>query len=286
VAARYQRQQYLIGPAIFPTYSFVLRLLLTWATVIFVIANAVAIAADNLGGQGALRAALRLPQIWLINAGLVTLIFAAIELSRAFFPEKFHGVGLMTEPMTAAWTPLDLPPVGEDTGEWAKPRSFTRALLEVFSGCVFFAWILLVPHYPFLLFGPGAWYLHSLPYQIAPVWWSFYWCVVCLNAFQLTWRIVDLANGAWQRPPSRVRHLAMHALSLVPLCVLLAAPNHMLFLLKNPAVDVAAHGVTLASANAGVFKTTSIVVAIVVLQLIWGIGRSAVDAYRKRAAAR
>ncbi len=286
VAARYQRQQYLIGPAIFPTYSFVLRLVLMWATVIFAIANAVAIAANNLGGEGVLRAALRLPQIWLISAGVVTLIFAAIELIRAFFPETFHGVGLITEPMTASWTPLDLPPVGADAGGWAKPRSFTRTFLEVFFGCVMFAWILLVPHYPFLLFGPGACYLGSLPYQLAPVWWTFYLCLVCLNAFELTWRIVDLARGAWQRPPNRVRQLVMQVLSLVPLCVLLAAPNHILFLLKNPAADEAAHGATLASANKGVFQAVSIIIAIVVLQLIWGVGRSVLDAYRQRVAAR
>ncbi len=95
VAARYQRQQYLIGPAIFPTYSYILRLVLTWVTVIYVIANAVAIAVSNQGGEGVLRAALRLPEIWLINAGVVTLIFAVIELTGARFPGKFHAFGPM-----------------------------------------------------------------------------------------------------------------------------------------------------------------------------------------------
>ena len=72
VAARYQRQQCLIGPAIFPTYSYVLKLVLTWATVIYAIANAVAIAASNQGGEAVLRAALRLPWIWLTNAAIAT----------------------------------------------------------------------------------------------------------------------------------------------------------------------------------------------------------------------
>src|ERR1039457_4106406 len=49
VAARYQRPQYLIGPALFPTYSFVLRLVLTWTTAIYVIASVVTIAAKGLG---------------------------------------------------------------------------------------------------------------------------------------------------------------------------------------------------------------------------------------------
>jgi hypothetical protein len=186
--------------------------------------------------------------------------------------------------MTAPWSPLDLPPVGAGDGDWAKPRSFTRALLEVFFGCLFLAYLLLVPHYPFLLLGPGAWYLKALPYQLAPVWWTFYWLLVGLNAVELSWKIVDLARGAWQRPRNRARHLAMHALSLIPLGVLLAAPEHKLFLLKNPA-DAAVHGAALASANKGVLQALTIVVAIVVLQLVWGIVRASLDAYRKRLAA-
>jgi hypothetical protein len=289
VAARYQRQHYLIGPAIFPTYSYILTLVLTWATVIYAIANAVAIAASNLGGEGVLRAALRLPWIWLINAAIVTLIFAVIERTGVHFPEKFRKfgplAGSMTAPMATQWSPLDLPPVGAGGGDWAKPRSFTRALLEVFAGSLFLGYLLLVPHYPFLLFGPGELYLRSLPYQLAPVWFTFYWLLVGLNLFELSWKIVDLARGAWQRPENRARHLAMHALSLVPLSVLLAAPDHKLFLLKNPAADAAAHGAALASANKGILQALTIVVAIVVLQLVWMAGKIGVDAYRKRVAA-
>jgi hypothetical protein len=284
VAARYQRQQYLIGPAIFPTYSYILKLVLTWATVIYAIANALTIAAGNLGGEAVLRAALRLPEIWLINAGVVTLIFAVIELTGTRFLEKFHVFGPMTAPMATTWSPLELPPVGAGDDDWAKPRSFTRALLEVFSGCLFLAYVLLIPHYPFLLLGPGAWYLRSSPYQLAPVWWPFYWLLVGLNAFELSWKIVDLARGAWQRPRIRARYLAMHALSLIPLSVLLAAPEHKLFLLKNPA-DATVHGAALASANKGVLQALTIAVAIIVLQLLWGIVRASRDAYRKRVAA-
>jgi hypothetical protein len=281
VAARYQRQQYLIGPAVFPTYWFVLQLALAWTTAIYVIARLVEIAAKGLGGEALLGAALQLPSIWLVNAAIVTLIFAAIELAGAKYPGKFHAFA----PMTAPWSPGTWPPANAGVAADSRPRSLAKALAEVFFGCLFLAWLLLVPHYPFLLFGPGAWYFHASPYQLAPVWWPFYWCVVCVNVLELSWRLVDLARGAWQRPPKRVRHLVMHALSLVPLSVLLAAPEHKLFLLKNPAADAAAHGATVASANKGVLTAVTIIVAIVVLQLIWWIGRASVDAYRKHAAA-
>ena len=286
VAARYQRQQYLIGPALFPTYSYILKLVLTWATVIYVIASVVTIAARGLGvealaGISLVHAALRLPWIWLINAAITTLIFAAVELAGARFPGKIYPLA----PMTPPWSPPDLPPVGTGDGDWAKPRSFTKSLLEVFFGCLFLAYILLVPHYPFLLLGPGAWYLRSLPYQLAPVWWTFYWLLVSINVFELAWKIVDLARGAWQRPKNRVRHLEMHALSLIPLGILLAAPEHKLFLLKNPA-DAATLGGALAAANKGVLQVLAIVVAIVVLQLVWMGVKMGLNAYRKRVAAK
>jgi hypothetical protein len=285
VAARYQRQQYLIGPMLFPTYSYILKLVLTWATVIYLIASVVTIGAQGVGveafaGLSLVRVVLRLPWIWLINAAITTLIFVAVERIGARFPGKIYPLA----PMPATWSPLDLPRVGEGDDDWAKPRSFTRALLGVLSGCLLLAYILLVPHYPFLLFGPGAWYLHSLPYQLAPVWWTFYWWLVAINVFELAWKIVDLARGAWQRPRNPARHLAMKSLSLIPLCVLLTAPNHALFLLKNPA-DTAKLGAALAAANKGVFQGFSIVLAIVALQLAWRIVRVSLDTYRKRVAA-
>ena len=65
VAARYQRQQYLIGPALFPTYSYVLRLVLTWSTVLYVIAKVMEVAAKGSGGEALLGMALALPSMWL-----------------------------------------------------------------------------------------------------------------------------------------------------------------------------------------------------------------------------
>ena len=51
VAARYQRQQYLIGPALFPTYWYVLKLVLTWSTVLYVIAKVVRLRRKGRAGR-------------------------------------------------------------------------------------------------------------------------------------------------------------------------------------------------------------------------------------------
>ena len=145
---------------------------------------------------------------------------------------------------------MDLPPVGADDGDWVKPRSFAQGLAEVIFGCLFLAWFCWFRTIRFCCSGPEQWYLKSLPYQLAPVWWTFYWWLVAINAFELTWKIVDLARGAWQRPKNRAKHLAMHALSLIPLSVLLLAPKQQLFLLKNPA-DAAKLGGALAIGEQG-----------------------------------
>ena len=280
VAARYQRQQYLIGPSVFPMYWYILRLALTWCTILYAIAKTVEIAAKGLGASAIIGAALGLPWILLINAALVTLVFAAIEAAGTQFPGKC----LPFAPMAPAWTPSGLPRI-EVRPEQKAPLSFAKALAEVIFGFVFFVWLLLIPHYPYLLFGPGAWYLASLPYKLAPVWWPFYWCLVAINGFELAWKTVHFASGTWQKR-QRVRHLAMNLLSLVPLGLLLSAPDHALFLLKSPAADAAKLGAQVAAANKGVHTGLAIALAVVLLQLIWMVGKMAVEAWHKRVAAR
>jgi hypothetical protein len=278
VAARYQRQQYLIGPAVFPTYWYILRLVMAWSTVIYMIAKTVEVAAKGQGAVAVLQAALGLPSIWLISAGLVTLTFAVIEIASTRFPARTFPLAQMTE----AWSAADLSQLG--ASDQKKPRSFARALAEVIFGCAFFVWLLLVPQFPFLMFGPGAWYLHASPYALAPVIVAFYWSIVLVNAFELTWKIVDFARGKWQEE-KRWRHLFMHALSLIPLSILLTAPGQVLIVIKSSAPNQAALAANAAEANRASQQVLAIVVAIVTLQLVWGIVRISLDKYRKRAAA-
>ena len=122
VAARYQRQQYLIGPTLFPTYWYVLKLVFFWATGIYVIASVITVAAQGSSVEAYAGIALGLPWMWLINAAIITLIFAVIELSGT----RFGGKIAQIPPLGAGWSPLDLPPVGAGDGE-NKPWSFAKA---------------------------------------------------------------------------------------------------------------------------------------------------------------
>jgi hypothetical protein len=279
VAARYQPQQYLIRPALFPIYRFVLRLALGWCAVIYAIAKTVEIVANGRGPDALAGAIFGLPWVLFINAAIVTLIFAIVERSGAKIPEKFaQGAALGND-----WPQSVVSPFDARLDDRKKPKSYAQAVAEVIFGWILLVWLLLVPHYPYLLMGPGVVILKAAPYQLAPMWWTFYWCVVVLNTVELAWRIVDLLQERWQGPHI-MQHLVKKFLGLIPMLVVLAAPGRVLLVLKDPA-DVK-HAAALAQINPALYRAFEVVAAIIVLQLVWAVGRMSLEAFRRRLAAR
>jgi hypothetical protein len=280
VAARYLPQQYLIGPALFPTYWFVLRLAFMWSMIIYAILSAVLIATQTPNGNAFLEAMLRVPVILMQVAAWVTLIFAVIEFAAVHYPEKCPTIA----GVAADWSPATLPPLEKEDAAGKKPRSFAHAVAEVVFGFLFLIWLLLIPHYPYLLLGPGAFYLHGSPFQLAHFWVAFYWAVVGLNVLQLAWRTVNLARGAWQKS-RHMEHILMSALGLIPLGLLLTVRDQIFVTLAHPALDQARYGGTVDALNKLIHMSALIVCAIAVLSLAWEIVQMRVDAYRKRVAA-
>lgn len=280
VAAGYKPQQYLIGPTIFPTYSYVLQLACTWAMIIYAIVSAVQIfARDNPSGSAVLEALLRAPFVLFTSAAWVTLVFAAIEFAVTHYCVTIPALA----PPSAAWSPAGLPPLEQQVAG-KKPRSFIQAVIEVVVGFLLLIWLLLIPRYPWLLTGPGAPFLDSTPYQLAPVWWRFFWCLVALNLLQSGWNVADLWSGRW-RQLQPVKRIVYKAVGLIPLLLLFTARDHVLVLLKHPALDQVRYGATLDSINHWVNRGFLIVAVIASLQLVWDLGRMSVDAFRKREAA-
>jgi hypothetical protein len=165
-----------------------------------------------------------------------------------------------------------------------KQRSFAHAAAEVIFGALLLAWLLLIPQHPAVLLGPGVAYLHVSPFVLSRVWALFYWCVVVLNVFQLAWRCLDLWRGSWQQPPP-AQQIVMKVFGIVPLLSLFTVQDHAWILLKHPALDQARYGGTLDAINQGIYRVLLLICAIVVLQLLWEIGRMTQDVYRKRVAA-
>jgi len=282
MAARYQPQQYVIGPAVFPMYWYVMRLASFWTLLVYGIVSAVLIFSAADPGWTAVGAVVRVPFVLMNMAAWITLIFAVFEYAIAHSWITWPASCVSPE----GWSPSSLPPLDKldmQAASGKKPRTFAMAAAEVIFGFLFLGWLLLVPKHPVLMFGPGALYMQVSPFQLEPVWYQFYWWVVGLNVLQLGWRCLDLARGAWQGP-RLVQQTVTKLLGLIPLVVLITAPGQLLLTLKHPEVDQVRYGQALGSINTGVHKGLMLVCAIVVLQLLWEIGQRMIAAFKNRAA--
>ena len=276
VASRYQPQQYLIGPTIFPLYIYVLRIALLWAFIITVLVSAVILPLVNQSNT-VVESLFRVPGVLIQVAGWVTIVFAAIEFASTRYPKICPPM----DGITQMWHPQSLPPLEKDILRAGKPRSFALAVADVFFSALFLGWLLLVPRYPFLIMGPGVVYLKVGPFTLAPVWTTFFWWVVTLAMIQIAWKCIDLARGKWQFP-NRIQHIAFKTIGLAPIIILLAARDQIYVLLKNPGIDQLKYGQSVAQINDGIHLAFSVICAIVVIQLAWDLWVMARDGYRRR----
>src|SRR3954452_9106245 len=83
MAAHYQPQQYLIGPAIYPVYLYVLRLSSMWAIVIYIMVSIITVVMGSRNADAVAGAAMRLPLVLVQVAAWITLAFAALEFIAA-----------------------------------------------------------------------------------------------------------------------------------------------------------------------------------------------------------
>jgi hypothetical protein len=275
MAARYQPQQYLIGPVLFPIYWLVMRKAFLWFIVIYVVASVIQAAGSEHPGSSLLGAAGRLPWQLLGVAAWITLSFAVTEFVAVRIPSKLP-------PWPPEWSPSSLPPLdGRPSGP--KPRTRTQAVAGLAFNIVGLAFWLLAPIHPYLLLGPGAAYLKQIPFEFAPVCWTFYWCMAAIYALQIVWRAVELVLGQWPHTAS-INRVAFAALALIPQSIMLFAPGHAYFTLRSTANSVQYAG-ALDSLNHGVYVTFCVFVAITLVQLLCFGGQLATNA-RKRSMAR
>ena len=278
MASHYLPQQYLIGPAIYPVYLYVLRLASMWAIGIYIVVSTITIVLGTPSASAVAMAAGRLPSILIQTAGWITLVFAAIEFAATRYPEKCPPIA----GFYAKWSPGDLPPLDPAQVQGRKRRTYAQAVTEVIFGFVILAWLLLVPEYPFLMFGPGVAYIHASPFHPAPIWMTAFWWIVALNVIQLGWKCIDLLSGAWQRK-NRVQLILFKAFGLIPVLLLVNAPDHVYAFLKHPDTDLSRYGQALGSFNNGIHMALLLVAAIVALQLAWDIGQAIFERWRERA---
>jgi hypothetical protein len=244
VASRYRPQTQLIGPALFPIYLFVLKVVLLWMMVplfVLIVGPAMILSASNHFGA--------LLQTWstlwfamFMSAGIITLVFAVIERTEAelkFF-EKWDLRSLPRAPKVQ------------------QPLSRTQTIFELVFGIVGLLWILAVPHYPFLILGPAAAFL-----QLAPMWHVFYVPLILLCLAGLARQCASLMRPQWTWLPPAAQ-LANTALTLIMLHFILnlavKTPNGA----WHPFVVLADHVASPARAN--------VIAAIVNASVMLGLG--------------
>lgn len=152
VAGQFLPQRSLIGPALYPIYVFVLKIvalcyvipwLLVWfGILLFHRTQMAAHLSSEMHSLGTL---------WTIvftQFGIITLVFAAID-----------RVSIKT-PCVTDWDPRKLPKL--------KVETHTKRRMNALAGLVFgifgLLWLLAIPNYPFLIIGPAAYFLKPAPH--------------------------------------------------------------------------------------------------------------------------
>lgn len=204
VATRLGPQRYLIGPALFPIYLFVLKMVLLWILVpVFAfIVGPVNLA--NTGGDWGRAAVTTLGDIWsggFIAAAIITLVFAILERTQAI-----AGV-------ECKWDPSTLPPLEKPE----RKTSFVQTVCELAFNIFGFVWLLLIPGHPFMVLGPASHFL--IP---APIWHTFYLPIVVLAALGIVRLAVILVRPQWGWFPL-ASQLLQSALTLILLHFIIRA---------------------------------------------------------------
>src|SRR4051812_24135793 len=119
VASRYQPQQYLIGPTIFPMYLYVLRIAMLWAFIVCMIIAAVVTPLTNGTGDAVVAAVFRPPRTLTQTAAWIPLFFAPFESPRLRYPNTSPQI----EGLNKSWNPSPPPPLEKDPFRHGKPRS-------------------------------------------------------------------------------------------------------------------------------------------------------------------
>jgi hypothetical protein len=196
VAAQFMPQRSLIGPALYPVYIFVLKIvalcyvipwLMVWLGILLFQRAGMA---THLSGEWH-----SLGTLWTIvftQFGIITVVFAAIDRAS------------VKSSCVSEWDPRKLPKV--------KVEASTKRRVNAIAGLVFavlgLLWVLAIPEFPFLIIGPAAFLVKG-----APVWQSIYWAIVALAVASIVEHLVIVLRPqlTWFPPTFKIATLLLSA---------------------------------------------------------------------------
>ncbi len=196
VASRYRQDQrsvafgrQWIGPVLFPFYIKVLSFNLgLTGIVILIVLTALFASGHSVTVVSTLSTLLHQ---FLIQFGVITLIFAVADRHWAKFPDRWDPQGL-----AHPWHPAFAMGATRKSGRGPKqePRQVSRldSVAQFVALGVAIGWLRVAQASPFLIFGPAAAFLKP-----APVWHQFYWPVVLLALAGMVQAGVNLIRPDW-----------------------------------------------------------------------------------------
>jgi hypothetical protein len=228
VAERYLPQRSLIGPALFPLYRLTLRKVFPLVLLVYVIIHAIPLLSAPNGrvlAHGIADSVLQLIPTLIWFWFWVTAVFAIMEAANYYYAAS-RGTGradLSQDPIPVVtfaraklgmqdWDPMKLPAV-TPAGK-TKPKSFAVRVIELALHCLWLAYVLMIPYHPFLIIGPGTFYMSALSVSFAPVWHVFFIVLISLLSVQLVMKVLALRSGPqpWQVPLEFITRLIGAAL--------------------------------------------------------------------------
>ncbi len=178
VAARLGPKGYLIGPTLFPIYTFVLKMVLLWILVPVFLFIVGPVNVASAGGRWGDAWANTLGDLWsglFVAAGIITLVFAVLERTHA-------------PSWSSKWDPLKLPPLQRPE----RRTSLVQTVCDMAFSYFGLIWLLLLPHYPILILGPAKAFL-----KLSPFWHSFYVPILLLTLVALLRSTITLVRPQW-----------------------------------------------------------------------------------------
>jgi hypothetical protein len=208
VAGSLGPKRFLIGPALYPIYIFVLKMVLGWILIpvfLFILGPVNVAKASNWGRA----VAATIGDLWsslFISAGIITLVFAILERTQPIAE------------LVCKWDPLELPPVRVHDQE--RKRSMTHTVCELVFGSFALVWLLLLPQHPWLIVGSAAAFLKA-----GPITHVAYVPIVLLGVVAIVRPAIALVRMEWAWFPP-LAEVVQAALSLILVNFMVSAAVH------------------------------------------------------------
>lgn len=199
VAARYQGQQYLIGPALYPFWKQGLRMMLGIIASVHIALTSVALVQGARAMQSIVQGAFDFAGSALFGIGVMTALFHFFE-HQQIAPRWLEN-----------WQPLKLAPVDEEL-----KISRTSSMLEIAVYLVFILWWVGWLKFPALAIDS----MRAI--SLSDIWISYWWPILMLGLIELGLALSNLLQPQWTRARLMLR-IANITITIAIACRLLLA---------------------------------------------------------------